>query len=109
MSVVLPPPIEAYFAAKNRHDIEAMLAPFASDAVVHDEDETHTGREPIRAWMEATTRKYRVTSEPQSADADGDSVLVRSRVSGNFPGSPATLAYRFTLDGAQIKALRIGA
>lgn len=108
MSLDLPAPVSAYYAAKNAHDIDAMLAPFAADAQVRDEGEDHRGRAAIRAWMEATTRKYKVTSTPEEASKDGDKVVVRALVAGNFPGSPAHLTYRFKLAGDRIAGLEIG-
>lgn len=109
MTTDLPEPLAAYFAAKNRHDIDAMLAPFAGDAVVRDEGRTHAGRDAIRAWMEETTRRYRVTVEPTAATADGATWTVQALVSGTFPGSPATLRYRFSLARQSISGLEIGA
>jgi ketosteroid isomerase-like protein len=108
MSLDLPAPISAYYAAKNAHDIEAMLAPFADDAHVRDEGEDHRGRAAIRAWMEKTTRKYRVTAAPEEASQDGETLVVHALVAGNFPGSPAHLTYSFTLSGNQIVRLEIG-
>jgi len=104
----LPAPITAYYAAKNRHDIDAMLLPFAEDAHVHDEGEDHVGYAAIRAWMDRTTRKYRVTVEPLEAGERDGWLEVIARVSGDFPGSPANLRYRFQLDGDRITALTIG-
>ncbi|MCV3207976.1 nuclear transport factor 2 family protein [Mesorhizobium sp. YC-39] len=109
MTVTLPRPLADYFAAKNRHDIDGMLVPFSSDAMVRDEGEIHQGTPAIRAWMEATTRKYQVTVEVADATANGDIWRVAGVVSGNFPGSPATLHYNFTLAGEQITRLEIGA
>ncbi|WP_193334686.1 nuclear transport factor 2 family protein [Devosia beringensis] len=108
MSQILPAPLADYFAAANRHDIDAMLAPFAPDARVRDEGETHTGPTAIRAWLEHTTAKYRVTVEVIDAKIEGDTEVVTGRVSGNFPGSPANLTYRFTLGGDRIASLSIG-
>jgi len=105
----LPWPLTAYFSANNRHDIDAMLAIFSPDAKVRDEGETYSGSAAIRAWMEATTRKYRVTVEVADAALNGDAWRVAGIVSGNFPGSPATLHYNFTLAGARIEKLEIGA
>ncbi|KRB21038.1 MULTISPECIES: nuclear transport factor 2 family protein [Mesorhizobium] len=109
MTANLPQPLANYFAAKNRHDIDAMLAPFASDATVKDEGETHRGPAAIRGWMEETTRKYRVTVEVADATVRGDAWRIAGIVSGNFPGSPATLHYVFTLAGDRIARLEIGA
>jgi ketosteroid isomerase-like protein len=101
-------PLDAYFAAKNRKDIDAMLAPFAKDAIVKDEGRTHSGRAAIRAWMEETTRKYGVTFEVTDVAEESDRVRVAALVSGNFPGSPATLHYAFQLSGDRISHLEIG-
>jgi hypothetical protein len=109
MTVTLPRPLADYFAAKNRHDIDGMLVPFSSDAMVRDEGETHQGSAAIRGWMEATTRKYRVTVEVADAIANDDAWRIAGVVSGNFPGSPATLHYNFTLADERITRLEIGA
>jgi hypothetical protein len=104
----LPEPLSAYFAAKNRHDIDAMLAPFAADAVVKDESRERRGHRAIREWMEETTRKYRDTVEVTgSIEADG-STVVTGLVSGSFPGSPAVLRFAFTLEGGKVVRLEIG-
>jgi hypothetical protein len=47
MSIALPLPISSYFDAKNAHDVDAMLATFASDALVHDEKRDFVGRVAI--------------------------------------------------------------
>ena len=108
MSARLPEPLAAYFTAKNKHDIDAMLAPFSEDAVIKDEGQERRGLAAIREWMEETTRKYRVTVEVRDvAEAHGKAV-VTGLVSGNFPGSPAELRYAFTLDGGKVAHLEIG-
>ena len=66
----------------------------------------HQGAAAIRDWMDATTRKYRVTVEVADATVNGHAWLVTAGlVSGNFPGSPATLHYNFTVAGDRIKGL----
>jgi hypothetical protein len=102
-------PLDAYFAAKNRKDIEAMLVHFTDDAVVKDEGGTHSGRAAIRSWMEETTRKYGVAVEVSGVERESDRIRVAALVSGNFPGSPATLHYAFQLKGDRISGLEIGA
>jgi hypothetical protein len=107
MSTKLPEPIEAYFTATNRHDIDAMLAPFAETARVKDEGQERRGTAAIREWLEETTRKYNFTvAVLGTAEADGQTV-VTGRVSGTFPGSPADLRHFFTLDGGKIAHLEI--
>ncbi|BCH06950.1 hypothetical protein MesoLj131c_12080 [Mesorhizobium sp. 131-3-5] len=109
MTANLPQPLADYFAAKNRHDIDAMLVPFSSDATVKDEGEPHRGSVAIRGWMEATTRKYRVSVEVADVTVNGDKWRIAGIVSGNFPGSPAILHYVFTLADDRIARLEIGA
>lgn len=108
MTQPLPTPLADYFAAANRHDIAAMLAPFAPDARVKDEGQTHIGTEAIRRWLEHTTAKYGVTVDVLETAAEADTLAVTGLVSGNFPGSPANLTYRFTLSGDRIASLAIG-
>jgi uncharacterized protein (TIGR02246 family) len=107
MSNPLPPPLAAYYEAKNRHDTDAMLAPFAEDAVVRDEGQEHRGRAAIRTWMEHTTRKYRVTVDVRQVEPIDGRLIVSGLVSGDFPGSPAMLRYAFTLSGLEIARLEV--
>ena len=108
MTQPLPQALAAYYAAKNQHDIDGMLALFAPDATVRDEGEEMRGTTAIRAWMEETTRKYRVGVEVKTVAREHDNYVVAALVSGTFPGSPATLHYRFTLSGERIAHLEIG-
>ena len=108
MTLALTETLDRYFAAQNALDAEAMVACFAPDARVKDEGRDYLGREAIREWKRATIAKYGVSVEPLEADENGATVVV-ARVSGNFPGSPADLTYRFgmTPEGL-IDSLEIG-
>lgn len=108
MPLNLPAPLPAYFAAKNAHDIDAMLACFAADGSVHDEGKEYRGHSAIRGWIEETTRKYKVTVAPTEVDQSGGAITVKALVSGNFAGSPATLQYRFGVAGGKISTWGIG-
>ncbi len=107
MTPDLPAPLAGYFAAKNAHDVDAMLSSFAADASVKDEGQDMLGRPAIRAWMAETTRKYRVTVKPTAMTQADDAVLVTAQVSGMFPGSPVELRYRFKIAGGKISSLEI--
>jgi hypothetical protein len=48
LTVRLPEPIAAYFAATSTHNVDAMLAGFADGAVVRDEGQERRGRAAIR-------------------------------------------------------------
>jgi len=93
MSMELPKPIAAYFAATNTHDIDAMLVPFAETATVKDEGQQRDGLAAIREWMDGTVRKYGFTVVVIGAADEGGRTVVTARVSGSFPGSPVQLRY----------------
>jgi hypothetical protein len=108
MSTTLPEPLSAYFSAKNRHDIDAMLTPFSPDAVVKDEGQERRGLPAIRAWMEETTRKYHDTAEVTDVAETDRRTIVTAMISGDFPGSPAQLCFAFTFEDDKIARLEIG-
>ena len=106
MSLDLPKPIAAYFAA-DKGDADAIAECFAEQAVVKDERKTYSGRAAIRQWKADASAKYNNTSEPVDvANKDGKTV-VTSRLVGNFPGSPIDLRYFFVIEGDRIASLEI--
>ena len=105
----LPETVRAYFEADGNNDCEALLACFAQGAIVRDEGRSHRGHHAIASWWEHAKAKYRHVAEPLEASAQEDVVRVLARVSGAFPGSPATLAFAFRLSDGKIAALEIGA
>jgi len=102
----LPPPIAAYFAA-DTSDAKAVVRCFSDSAVVIDERREHRGKPAITRWRAEAAAKYHYTSEPLAVDVAGPEVTVTARVTGDFPGSPVKLQYRFTLDGGSIARLEI--
>ena len=103
---LLPDPIAAYFAADQRSS-DAIAHCFTTHAVVKDEGHTYTGLEAIKAWKAAASAAYTYTSEPFAMEQRDGFHVVTSRVSGNFPGSPVDLRYRFRLERGLIAALEI--
>jgi hypothetical protein len=104
----LPEILDRYFAAQNHHDIDAMVACFASDATVRDEGRHVAGTDAIRAWKKETGAKYRITAEPIECRIEDDRTIVVVKASGTFDGSPANLTYRFGFSGdGRIGALEI--
>ena len=83
----LPEPIAAYFDADKR-DGEVVARCFTNQAVVKDEGQTHSGHTAIKAWKTAASAKYSYTSEPFAVEQRDGRYIVRSRLTGNFPGSP---------------------
>jgi hypothetical protein len=104
----LPPIIAAYQGAHDRHEVDAALATFTEDAVVHDEDEDWVGTEQIRQWLVKTSTEYTFTRALLGVESEGTgSWLVRNRLEGNFPGGVVDLRYQFTVDHDRISRLSI--
>ena len=106
MTLGLPGPIAAYFAAA-REGGEAVARCFTEDAVVKDEGRTHRGRAAIRHWKEEASARYQYTCEPFACELGDGAVVVISRLTGTFPGSPVNLRFFFVLEGDQIASLEI--
>lgn len=102
----LPEPIAAYFAA-DRQNPEALARCFTPQAVVKDEGHTYAGLEAIKAWKATASARYSYTAEPSALMNEEGFQVVRSRVSGNFPGSPVSIHYRFRLERGLIASLEI--
>ena len=106
MTLDLPGPIAAYFAA-DREDGEAVARCFTEAAVVKDEDRTYRGRAAIRQRKEDAATRYQYTSEPFACEQRDGAVVVTSRLTGSFPGSPVNLRFIFVLEGDEIASLEI--
>jgi SnoaL-like domain len=102
----LPEAVAAYFAA-DRLDGDAVARCFTREAVVTDENQTHTGIDAIRRWRAEVGAKFVYTSQPLSQTRDGSAIVVTSRLTGNFPGSPVDLRYAFRLERGKIASLEI--
>ena len=107
MAVKLPGPIGAYFEAANGPNADAVAACFAEDAQVRDEGRDHIGRAALRDWAEDARRKYAFQAEPRSLEPEADSFWVTAHLTGDFPGAPADLRYRFRLRDGKISDLAI--
>ena len=105
--MILPAPVQNYFNANAKLDLDAMVAPFARDAIAHDEGRRHEGRDAIRAWIRQSTIAVSAVAVPQAIVSHGATHEVTAEVSGSFPGSPVTLGFRFVLDGDCIAELAI--
>ena len=108
MKAQLPEPLGSYFDAVNREDVDAMLTPFAANAVVTDEGKSRSGVLEIREWIEEVTEKYHPRFEVEEVVEDrAGAAVVLGLVSGTFPGSPIRLRYTFRLSGKTITHLEI--
>lgn len=102
----LAAPIAGYFAHEATDPV-AVARCFTEDAVVADERREHRGRAAIAAWNAAAVANYGMKTEVLAAQTDGPCTTVRVKVTGTFPGSPASLQFRFTLADDLIARLEI--
>ena len=106
MTIELPEPVTAYFAA-DRLDADAVGRCFASGAVVKDEGRTYTGVAAIKQWKAETAAKYTYTCEPLSAERKDETTIVTCHLEGNFPGGRADLRFFFRLERGKIAHLEV--
>jgi hypothetical protein len=89
-------------------DMEMFALCFTDDALVHDEGRDYKGLDAIKAWKKETQTKYKYVIEPLDASVNGNTVKLRARLTGDFPGSPVDLDFTFMLANDKIASLEIG-
>lgn len=109
MSIQLPAPLARYFDESDPETSARAGELFAADATVVDEGRTHRGPVAIAAWKREAKAKYRYTAEPLSVRQEGAAMVVRARISGDFPGSPVDLDHVFVVSDGRIVSLEIRA
>jgi len=107
MALNVPPIVAEYLEAERAKDAHRLSLCFAENGVVHDEGKDRRGRGAIREWKEGVDAKYRYISEALAASVDENTVTVRARLTGDFPGSPLEVNQVFTLEGGKIVSLEI--
>ena len=107
MPISLTPIIQSYVDASNAHDVKSILACFADDAVVRDENATRRGKIDIERWASETIEKYKFHFKPLNVERRANETVVSIEVSGSFPGSPVTLDYHFSVANDKISSLII--
>ena len=107
ISFGLPRPVAVYLAAVKAKDTEMLALCFADDARVHDENSDYRGLDAIRAWKQETDAKYRYVMDLLDASVSENTVKLRARLTGDFPGSPIELDYTFMLANDKISSLEI--
>jgi SnoaL-like protein len=107
MPVKLPPLIQHYIDASNAHNVKSILACFADNATVRDENETRRGKIDIERWITTTIEKYNFQFKPLGSQERDNEILVSVEISGTFSGSPVTLDYHFAITNDKIASLTI--
>ncbi|MBJ2120646.1 nuclear transport factor 2 family protein [Arthrobacter sp. MSA 4-2] len=102
-AITLPKAIENFVAANNAHDVDALMATLAADAVVSDDGKTYTDDAGIRTWIGSHLIAPKIVITPTSF---GNNRMVASSA-GDFPGSPQPFAFNFIIEGDLVKGLSI--
>lgn len=105
----LPKPIADYVDANKRLDIEAMLMPFADDAVILDNGQRFTGLAAIRTLFEEEVIPVKAIFTPDSVRHENGNIIVEGPAHGDFKGSPIRFTYDFRLENNAITMLDITA
>ena len=105
MSMDLPKPIADYIDANARLDIDGMLKPFLSDAVLIDNGKHFEGQAAIRQLFEEEVIPVKAIFTPDTVREEDGDVVVEGPAYSDFPGSPLRFTYRFTLVHGAIKTL----
>ncbi len=108
----LPTIISQYFAAADGGDVDAIVACFAHDATVVDEDQEWQGHPGIRQWRTQKATVYEYTVEIRHWVARGEHEGaerhdVYTHLEGNFPGGTVDLTNRFGLRDGHVTLLEI--
>ena len=109
MAPVLPKPIADYVEANAQLNVDGMLKPFATDAVVVDNGVRHEGHAEVRTLFEEAVIPARAIFTPDTVRHENGQVVVEGPAHGDFKGSPIRFTYRFALQNDTIQALEITA
>ena len=109
MLLELPIPIATYVAANARLDVDGMLAPFATDAVLRDNGAVLQGHAELRRLFEDAVVAVKAIFTPDTVRHESGQIVVEGPAHGDFKGSPIRFTYRFTLENDAIKVLEITA
>ena len=93
--------------AQNNFDSVAYTNCFSETAIVFDEGKNHKGKMEIQQWIEKANEEYQAVMKPLEYSTTEE--VLKAEVSGNFPGSPIVLSYRFKLKDGLIESLKITA
>ena len=105
--IKIPRIIAALVKAKNSRDSKAVAACFDADAIVQDEGKKMRGVAAIEKWSANTFKKYQYTTDPTNIVENKTEIVMTATLTGNFPGSPVSLDYHFTLKKGKILSLEI--
>jgi len=106
MNKKLSPLLSTYIKAKNAHDSDMLVSCFTDNAIVYDESEEVKGKEAIKQWADNVFKKYKLTVKVTDIAETNKETILKTLVSGTFPGSPLEIKYHITLSNGKIATLK---
>jgi len=101
----LPKVVTELIKAQNNFDSTTYAQCFTETAVVFDEGKNHQGRIEIERWIDKANKDYEATMEPLEYAEKAQTL--KTKVTGNFPGSPITMTYHYEFADGLIQSLKI--
>lgn len=89
--------VDRYVAATDGPDPASAVDLFTPDAVVTDDGAVHRGRAEVLGWLRGAVSEWTTTSTRTSLQRRGRTVVLRTRVEGDFPGGLVDLRAEFGL------------
>ncbi|NAZ83271.1 DUF4440 domain-containing protein [Kineococcus sp. R8] len=102
-----PAVVASWVRAQVDGDVGGQLALSAPDVEVVDDGRTHLGRDQVEVWARRARGEFRYRTTVLDWAPDGEDVVVRARLDGDFPGATVVLRYRFTLAGELVRRVVI--
>ncbi|MDQ0591797.1 ketosteroid isomerase-like protein [Chryseobacterium ginsenosidimutans] len=103
----LPIILKDLLKAQENFDSLSYSECFSDDAIVFDEGKTHKGKKEIKSWNEKTNEEYKTKLEAINLFNEDQIMVLTTKVSGTFDGSPIILKYKFKIENNKISELKI--
>ncbi len=105
MKLKLPVIAESFIQASNAQDLNGYLSCFTEKAIINDVGDLIEGKKAIADWF--TGKDYEYKMEPTEVEESGDTVTVKTKVSGTFDGSPVNFLLHMKLGSGLIEYLKM--
>ncbi|MFF2089214.1 YybH family protein [Paenibacillus sp. NPDC058174] len=102
-----PQAISSFVLASNSHQTDAMLAAFADDAVLIDDNRVFEGKAAIRKWSDGEFIGSRVSLTILDSILEGEEPSLGVEINGDYPNCPYFFNFSFRLENNLIKQLNI--
>jgi len=105
MKLKLPKTADALVKASNEENLESYLACFTENASIDDVGKSVNGKKAIADWF--SQKDYEYQMEPTEVEESAGKITLKTKVTGNFEGSPMNFKLQMKLDSGLIHNLKI--